>query len=110
MAASKSQGSYFAVFLVGATVLCAGIAYIGSGTGKLLLLVGAGILLAALAGFFKIKPHEGETALQPSPEAMKWIGAGTAALRWAGTPRGLPFPHRNARPLPRPTLARLPVP
>ena len=47
MAASKSQGSYFGLFLVGGAVLCGGIAYIASGTGKLLLVVGAAILLAA---------------------------------------------------------------
>ncbi len=95
MAASKSQGRNFGLFLVGATVLCGGIAYIGSGTGKLLLLVGAGILLAAMAGFFKIKPLEGETPLQPSPEAMKWIGAGVAALGWVVTLGGLHFVDGN---------------
>jgi hypothetical protein len=95
MAASKSQGSYFGLFLVGATVLCGGIAYIGSVTGKLLLLVGAGILLAAMAGFLKIKPLEGENPLQPSPEAMKWIGAGVAALGWVVTLGGLHFVDGN---------------
>jgi hypothetical protein len=89
MAASKSQGSYFGLFLVGATVLCGGIAYIGSATGKLLLLLGAGILLLAGAGFLKIKPLEGETPVQPSPEVMKWIGAGTALLGWVVTIGGL---------------------
>jgi hypothetical protein len=95
MAASKSQGSYFGLFLVGATVLCGGIAYFGSVTGKLLLLVGAGILLAALAGFLKIKPLEGENPLQPSSEAMKWIGAGAAALGWVVTLGGLHFVDGN---------------
>jgi len=95
MAASKSQGSYFGLFLVGATVLCGGIAYFGSVTGKLLLLVGAGILLAALAGFLKIKPLEGENPLQPSSEAMKWIGAGVAALGWVVTLGGLHFVDGN---------------
>jgi hypothetical protein len=89
MAASKSQGSYFGLFVVGATVLSGGVAYIASGTGKLLLLVGAGILLASLAGFLKIKPLEGETAVSRSPEAMKWVGAGVAALGWVVTIGGL---------------------
>jgi len=89
MAASKSQGSYFGVFLVGGTVLCAGIAYIGSATGKALLIVGAAILLASLAGFLKIKPLEGETPVPPSPEVMKWIGAGVALLGWLVTIGGL---------------------
>src|SRR5260370_21872 len=95
MEARKSQGSYFGLFLVGATVLCGGIAYFGSVTGKLLLLVGAGILLAALAGFLKIKPLEGENPLQPSSEAMKWIGAGAAALGWVVTLGGLHFVDGN---------------
>ena len=89
MAANKSQGSYFALFLIGATVLCGGLALIASTTGKLLLLVGAGILLASLAGFLKIKPLEGETPVQPSPEIMKWIGAGAAALGGVVTLGGL---------------------
>src|SRR5438132_1183628 len=85
MAASKSQGSYFGLFLVGATVLVGGIAGIASATGKLLMLVGVGILLAAAAGFLKIKPLEGETPLQRSPEAMKWMGAGVVWLGWVVT-------------------------
>jgi hypothetical protein len=95
MAASKSQGRYFGVFLVGGTVLCGGIAYAASGTGKLLLLAGAVILLASLAGFLKIKPLEGETALQPSPETMKWIGAAAAMLGWVVTIGGLHFVDGN---------------
>jgi hypothetical protein len=95
MAASKSQGSYFGVFLVGGTILCAGIAYIGSATGKLMLLVGVGILLASLVGFLKIKPLEGETPVQPSPELMKWIGAGVALLGWVLTIGGLHFVDSN---------------
>jgi len=43
MAASKSQGSYFGLFLVGGIVACGGIAYAATGAGKLLLLVGAAI-------------------------------------------------------------------
>ena len=34
MAANKQQGSYFGLFLVGATVLCTGFAYYDSGTGQ----------------------------------------------------------------------------
>ena len=89
MAASKSQGSYFALFLVGGTVLCGGVAYVASGTGKLLLLVGAGTLLASLAGFLSIKRLEGETPVLPSPEIMKWVGAGVAVLGWVVTIGGL---------------------
>ena len=95
MAASRSQGRSFALFLTGATVLCGGIAYVASGTGRLLSLVGAAIMVASLAGFLKIKPLEGETALQPSPETMKWIGAGVAALGWVVTIAGLHFVDTN---------------
>jgi len=95
MAASKSQGSYFGLFLVGATVLVGGIAGIASATGKLLMLVGVGILLAAAAGFLKIKPLEGETPLQRSPEAMKWMGAGVVLLGWVVTIGGLHFVDSN---------------
>src|SRR2546422_6510153 len=95
MAASKSQGSYFGLFLVGATVLVGGIAGIASATGKLLMLVGVGILLAAAAGFLKIKPLEGETPLQRSPEAMKWMGAGVVLLGWVVTIGGMHFVDSN---------------
>jgi hypothetical protein len=95
MAASKSQGSYFGLFLVGGTVLCGGVAYVGSLTGKVLLLVGAGILLASLAGFLKIKPLEGETPMLPSPEIMKWVGAGVALLGWVVTLGGLHLVDSN---------------
>ena len=95
MAASKSQGSYFGLFLVGGTVLCGGIAYIASGTGKLLLVVGAAILLAAAIGFLKIKPLEGETPVLASPESMKWLGAGVALLGWLVTIGGLHLVNSN---------------
>ena len=49
MAANRSQGSYYTLFLVAATVLCAGI-YFGGGMGKLLLLVGAAGFSAAFSG------------------------------------------------------------
>ena len=89
MAASKAQGSYFGLFLVGVTVLCAGIAYLGGATGKVLLVAGAVILLVSLAGFLKIKPLEGETPLLSSPEATKWLGGAVALLGWLVTLGGL---------------------
>jgi hypothetical protein len=95
MAASKSQGSYFALFLAGGTILCGGVAYVASGTGKLLLLVGAGVLLASLIGFVRIKHLEGETPVLPSPEVMKWVGASVATLGWVVTIGGLHFVDGN---------------
>lgn len=63
--------------------------YIGSGLGKLLLLVGAAGFLASLFGMLKIKPLEGKTALKPSPMGTKLIGAGLAALGWVITLFGM---------------------
>ena len=79
MAANKQQGSYFGLFLAGATVLCAGFAYFDSGTGKALLALGAIVLIGSLFGFMGIKPLEGKTALKPGPEGMKLIGAAVCA-------------------------------
>lgn len=89
MAATKSQGSYFGVFLLGATLLCGGVASFASGMGRLLLLLGAAITFAAFLGFRRIKPLEGETPVLRSPEAMKWMGAGVAVLGWLITIGGL---------------------
>ena len=42
MAATKSQGRDFALFMVGLTAVCAGIAFFSSGVGKLALDRGRG--------------------------------------------------------------------
>ena len=89
MAASKSQGRNFTLFLIGVTALCGGIAYAAGATGKLLLLLGAGILLVSAVGFVRIKHLEGETPVLPGPEVMKWVGAGVALLGWVVTIGGL---------------------
>jgi hypothetical protein len=89
MAASKSQGTYFGVFLVGGTLLSGGVAYVAGASGKVLLLIGAAFVVASLAGFLKIKPLEGETPVLPGPEGMKWIGALVALLGWVVTIGGL---------------------
>jgi len=89
MAASKSQGSYFGLFLLGGTLLSGGVAYVAGASGKVLLLIGAAVIVASLIGFLKIKPLEGETPVLPGPEAMKWIGALVALLGWVVTIGGL---------------------
>jgi len=89
MAANKQQGSYFGLFLVGATVLCAGFAYFDSGSGKALLALGAIVLVGSLFGFMGIKTLEGKTALKPGPEGMKLLGAAVCALGWLLTLSGL---------------------
>src|SRR5215469_16854292 len=89
MAANRSQGSYYTLFLIAATILCGGVAYFSGGMGKLLLLVGAVGLIASLFGMLKIKSEEGQSALKPSPLAMKLIGAAAALLGWVITLFGM---------------------
>ena len=89
MAANKSQGSFYSLFLIAATVACAGLYYFDSGMGKLLLLVGAAGLLAALFGMLKIKPEEGRTAMKPGPTGMKLVGAALSTLGWIITLFGM---------------------
>jgi len=88
MAANRSQGSYYTLFLVAATVLCAGI-FISGGKGVLLLLIGAVGLLASLFGMLKTKSVEGNTAMKPGPMGMKLIGAFAAGLGWVITLFGM---------------------
>ncbi|MBZ5547220.1 MAG: hypothetical protein LAO22_04520 [Acidobacteriia bacterium] len=82
MAASAGQGRSLTTFLVGLTVTCAGIAYFSSGSGKLLTLLGAGVLLASLAGFRKLKPLEGKPAQNRGAGTMKLLGAFIACFGW----------------------------
>ncbi|HEX4002031.1 MAG TPA: hypothetical protein VHX36_05245 [Candidatus Acidoferrales bacterium] len=89
MAANKSQGSYYTLFLVAATVLCAGIYEFSSGFGKLLLLVGAVALVGSLFGMMGIKSQEGKTATPASAMSMKLLGAAAAALGWVITLFGM---------------------
>ena len=56
MAASKTQGSYLALFWTAITVLCAGFAYFTEGFGKLVLVIGLAGVVISLFGFLKIKP------------------------------------------------------
>lgn len=88
MAANSSQGSYYTLFLVAATVLCAGL-YLGSGMGMLLLIVGAVGFIASLFGMLKAKSLEGPTAMKPGPGAMKLVGAIVALLGWGITLFGM---------------------
>jgi len=89
MAANRSQGSYYTLFLASATVLCSGIYFWSGGMGKLLFLVGLVGLAASLFGMFSIKSLEGRTALKPSPLVMKLIGAAASLLGWVITLFGM---------------------
>jgi len=89
MAANKQQGSYFGLFLVGSTVLCAGFAYYDSGTGKALLGLGALGIIGSMLGYMGIKPLEGMTPMKPGSAGMKLVGAAVAVLGWLLTLGGI---------------------
>lgn len=82
MAATKSQGKAFSVFIVGLTAATAGIASFSSGGGKLLLVVGLIVFAISFGWFFKIKPLEGRAALGAQPAVKKLIGVVVALLGW----------------------------
>jgi hypothetical protein len=82
MAATKSQGSSFGLFMVGVTVAAGGIAGIATGMGKLALLAGIVLLVIACVWFFKIKPEEGKPALSVQPIVLRLAGLGAALLGW----------------------------
>jgi len=89
MAATKSQGSYLALFWTAITVLCAGVAYFAEGFGKLVLVIGLVAVAMSLFGFLKIKPEEGETATPEGLAALKIAGIFVALGGWFVTIAGL---------------------
>jgi hypothetical protein len=89
MAANTGQGRSFVTFLMGFTAICAGVAYLSTGFGKLVLAVGAVIFVASLFGFLKIKPLEGKPAQKATSTGMKLGGAFLAAFGWGITLFGL---------------------
>ena len=82
MAATKSQGRTFTLFMAGLTAAAAGIAYLSTGAGKLALLAGLVALAASLWTFFKIKPLEGKVAVGAQPALMKLIGVVVVLVGW----------------------------
>jgi len=89
MAASKTQGSYLAVFWTAITVFCAGLAYFAEGFGKLVLLIGFAGVVISLVGFLKIKPLEGKTANPATIASLKILGIAVALGGWFVTIAGL---------------------
>jgi hypothetical protein len=83
MAATKSQGRSFALFMVGLTAACAGIAYSTTGIGKVALLAGLIVLAISLYGFFKVKLLEGRTGTGPQLAVLKLAGVLIVLLGWA---------------------------
>lgn len=82
MAANKSQGRSFGLFLTGLTAACAGVAVMPGGVGVALLIVGLALLAASIMMFLKLKPLEGKPALGAQPAVMKLIGAALSAGGW----------------------------
>lgn len=89
MAATKSQGRSFGLFLGGLTATCAGIAAFSSGMGKAALVIGLVVLAASFFTFIKLKPLEGKPALGSQPAVMKLVGAIVTAGGWLLTLFGL---------------------
>jgi drug/metabolite transporter (DMT)-like permease len=83
MAATKSQGSAFTLFMAGLTAVCAGIAYLYMGSGKVSLILGLIAVLYSLWSFIKIKPLEGKVAMKMQPAALQLAGVVAAFLGWA---------------------------
>jgi hypothetical protein len=82
MAATKSQGKNFTLFMAGLTAVCAGIAFFSSGAAKVALILGLAAVALSLWGFFKIKPLEGKTGGGAQPAVMKLIGVAVVAGGW----------------------------
>jgi uncharacterized membrane protein len=82
MAATKSQGKAYTLFMVGLTAAAAGTAYFTSSTGKLALLLGLVAVAISFWTFLKIKPLEGKVALGSQPAALKLAGAAVVLLGW----------------------------
>lgn len=82
MAATKSQGTNFTLFMFGLTAACAGIAFFDMGIAKVVLAAGLIVLAVSLAGFFKIKPLEGKTGANAQPAVMKALGVLVVVGGW----------------------------
>ena len=82
MAATKSQGRSFSLFMLGVTLSAAGIAYFASGSGKLAMIAGLVAIAVSFGMFLKIKPDEGEVADKGQPTVMRLAGVLAAFLGW----------------------------
>jgi hypothetical protein len=82
MAATKSQGKAFSLFMVGLTTACAGIAYLSSGSGIAALIVGLIVLAVSFGLFLSIKPQEGKVPENVQPFVLKLAGIVAALGGW----------------------------
>ena len=89
MAANKSQGSYYTLFLVAATVAMRRALLFRLGHGKAVVPGRGGWASRSLFGMLKIKSEEGKTAMKPGPTGMKLVGAALSTLGWVITLFGM---------------------
>lgn len=82
MAATKQQGRWFGLFLVGLTAACTGIYLFSSSIGKVALIAGLVMLVASLLRFLALKPLEGTPALKSQPAVLKGIGVLVTVAGW----------------------------
>lgn len=82
MAATKSQGRAFGIFMLAATVTAIGLTYFSAGSGKLAFLVGLVGVAASMGIFLKIKPEEGLVPEAAQPIVLKLAGLVAAAGGW----------------------------
>jgi hypothetical protein len=89
MAATKSQGKAFALFMVGLTTAAAGIAYLSSGSGIAAVVVGLIVVAVSFGLFLTIKPLEGKVPHGAQPVALKLAGLAAALGGWVVVLYGL---------------------
>src|SRR5258708_26173089 len=82
MAATKSQGRAFTLFMGGLTAATAGIAFFSSGSGKAALVFGVAVVAFSFWRFVKIKPEEGKIAFGAQPAVHKLVGVALALAGW----------------------------
>lgn len=82
MAATKSQGKAFTLFIAGLTVATAGIAYLSSGSGKMALVFGIVVVAVSCGFFLKIKPDEGKVPENAQPTMLKLMGLASVVCGW----------------------------
>ncbi len=82
MAATKSQGKAFGLFMAGITTTCAGIAYISSGSGIAALIVGLIVVAISFGLFVSLKPQEGKVPMASQPFVLRLAGLALAVGGW----------------------------
>jgi hypothetical protein len=91
MAANSGQGKSFAVFLVGLTLACAGLASWSGGMGKVLFLAGLVVTVFSLMMAKGIKSLEGKVPNRPGAGSGKFMGGVFALLGWVVTVVGIQY-------------------